>query len=86
MVFRDTGSRKSQIAGLKSFRELRKSQREADMEALDSETKKNKKKAKKQTERYPKKMPEEAVLFLRMMARFCMRSILLASTCIYESQ
>ena len=34
------------IAGLKSFRELRKSQRSADMEALDEETKKNKKKAK----------------------------------------
>lgn len=67
MVFRDTGSRKSQIAGLKSFRELRKSQRSADMEALDEETKKNKKKAKAQTQRYPKKMPEEAVLFLRMM-------------------
>eukprot|EP00434_Breviolum_minutum_P005465 symbB.v1.2.004816.t1/scaffold279.1/size242841/1 len=67
MVFRDTGSRKSQIAGLKSFRELRKSQRSADMEALDEKTKKNKKKAKAQTQRYPKKMPEEAVLFLRMM-------------------
>lgn len=34
------------IAGLKSFRELRKSQRSADMEALDEKTKKNKKKAK----------------------------------------
>ncbi|CAK9046901.1 unnamed protein product [Durusdinium trenchii] len=67
MVFRDTGSRKSQIASLKSFRELRKSQRSSDMEALDEETKKDKKKAKAQTQRYPKKMPEEAVLFLRMM-------------------
>ncbi|CAJ1458948.1 unnamed protein product [Effrenium voratum] len=67
MVFRDTGNRKNQIAGLKSFRDLRKSQSKADLEALDEETKKNKKAAKAQTRRYPKKMPEEAVLFMRMM-------------------
>lgn len=67
MVFRDTGNRKHQMAGMKNFRELRKSQNKSDIEALDENIKKDKKKAKAKTERYPKKMPPEAVLFLRMM-------------------
>ncbi|CAE7214475.1 ABC1K1, partial [Symbiodinium sp. CCMP2456] len=76
MVFRDTGNRKHQMAGMKNFRELRKSQNKSDIEALDDNIKKDKKKAKAadsnksqdaKTERYPKKMPPEAVLFLRMM-------------------
>eukprot|EP00931_Biecheleriopsis_adriatica_P025321 TRINITY_DN15582_c0_g1_i1.p1 TRINITY_DN15582_c0_g1~~TRINITY_DN15582_c0_g1_i1.p1 ORF type:complete len:1225 (+),score=245.77 TRINITY_DN15582_c0_g1_i1:234-3677(+) len=67
MLFRDTGGRKNQQTGMRNFQDLRKSQRKADFEALDESVKKNKKLANKQTSRYPAQMPDEAVLFFRML-------------------
>lgn len=67
MVFRDTGNRDNQKEGMKKFKHHRKSQRQSDIEALEEELKGNKKKAKAMTQRYPTHMPDEAVLFFRMM-------------------
>lgn len=67
MVFRDTGSRASQTQARSDFINLRKQQQAADYEALGATTRKEKKKVAKEVQRFPRHVPDEFILFIRMM-------------------
>ncbi|CAK0893880.1 unnamed protein product, partial [Prorocentrum cordatum] len=66
--FRSTGSREHQKNGQKEFWDKRRAQREADMAELGATTKAEKKKAKAQVRRFPKSLPEDYLLIVRMIS------------------
>ncbi|CAE8653412.1 unnamed protein product, partial [Polarella glacialis] len=65
--FRDTGNRKQQLQGIQSLQNLRKSQQNSDVEALPDSMKGDKKMVKANTKRYPTELPDNIVLFFRMI-------------------
>jgi len=67
LVFRDTAPRGQTQQGTREFMKLRRDQEAADLEKMNVTTKAEKKKAKKQVQRYPMQMPDEFVLFMRML-------------------
>lgn len=68
LLFRDTGSRKQQIEGRTEFVSLRKQQKQQDLAELGATSKKEKKQAAKKVQRFPTHVPDEFILFIRMMS------------------